>query len=127
MPKATSSVQERFELKSLSEGYVVIRRMSYGEKLERQQMAMKIAMSMTGKDATAAIDMAQVRVAEYEFRVCIVDHNLEDDNESPLDFRKSTTVKTLDGVIGEEISELIAKVNNFELDGADPLPTSSES
>jgi hypothetical protein len=71
--------------------------------------------------------MAQVRVAEYEFRVCIVDHNLEDDNESPLDFRKSTTVKTLDGVIGEEISELIAKVNNFELDGADPLPTSSES
>jgi hypothetical protein len=127
MPKATSTYQERFELKSLEDGFVVIRRMSYGEKLERQQMAMKIAVNMGGKDATAAIDMAQLRVAEFEFPKCIVDHNLTNEDDQPLDFRKPTAIKMLDGVVGEEIAEYIGQVNNFELDGADPLRTSSES
>src|SRR4051794_17784710 len=41
MPKATANIvePERHELKTLPEGFVVLRRLTYGQKLERKAMA----------------------------------------------------------------------------------------
>ena len=118
MPLATVNFQktERFDLKSCPEGFVELRRMSYGEKLSRQQMAMEMAMREGGKGQAddMVLKMTQLRVVEFEFRNCIVDHNLDDEAGQKLDFKKPAAVHSLHPQIGDEINELIDKMNTFE-------------
>jgi hypothetical protein len=51
-----------------------------------------------------------------EFALCIADHNLfEDDEETmKLDFKKPDHVRNLDPRVGDEISQLIGSLNDFE-------------
>lgn len=118
MPNATTSISdtERFELKTCKEGFVVLRRMNYGEMLERRTLAGKL--NFTGaqgqKDMQAYLNMANRVVTEFEFKNCIVDHNLTDANEQPLDFHSSLTINSLDPRIGDEISSLIDSMNQAE-------------
>jgi hypothetical protein len=118
MPQATVNFQatERHELKSLPEGFVELRRMSYGEKLFRQQMAMEMAMreGAKGQADDMVLKMTQTRVIEFEFANCIIDHNLTDEADQKLDFKKAKSVHSLHPQIGDEISELIDKMNTFE-------------
>lgn len=112
MPQATVDVNEtkKFDLKSLPEGYVVLRRMPYGAWLHRQEMA----MNMKFTDQSADVSMANHKVTEYEFKECVVDHNLTDANDEPLDFRKPKTIDSLSPVIGNEIGRYIAEMHEFE-------------
>jgi hypothetical protein len=118
MPQATVNFQatERFDLKSCPEGFVELRRMSYGEKLSRQQMAMEMAMREGGKGQAddMVLKMTQLKVVEFEFANCIVDHNLTDEADQRLDFKKPKSVHSLHPQIGDEINELIDKMNTFE-------------
>jgi hypothetical protein len=120
LPKATVSLlAEHFDLKTCPEGFVKLKRFSYGAKLRRQQMAM--AASMRAQDdgqgnvteAEMAVAFAQRKVAEFEFSECIVDHNLDGDDQNKLNFQNPQTVDVLDPRIGEEISTLIANMNNY--------------
>ncbi|MCA1806920.1 MAG: hypothetical protein LC687_03525 [Actinobacteria bacterium] len=121
MPKATVNVTttERFELKTLPPsdgeegGFVVLRRMSYGEFLKRRDMLSKMSMRGEGKNTEAIMEMAQEVVTRYEFQICIVDHNLEDDNGNNLDFRTKKGFTELNPMIGEEIADLIDEYNEF--------------
>lgn len=120
MPRATVSASDttRFDLKTCDGGFVVLRRLSYGEKMKRQEMSFGAAMKMDRKQTQSAemvMDMAQTAATEFEFKNCIVEHNLEDDNGNLLDFRTAVHVHLLDPRIGEEISGYIDQMNNFDL------------
>lgn len=124
MPRATRQIEAtvRKDLKSCPGGFVILRRMSYGEKLHRQNMT---KMSFTGnrrtKDFEGELNMMNEAVALFEFGRCVVDHNLTDDQDRKLDFTKADDVRSLEGQIGEEIDTYIGEMNNFEEeDNEDP-------
>jgi len=118
MPKAyTTKDTVREELKSCPEGFVVLKRMTYGDKLERQELV-KMAISLSaGKDAMGEMAMANKKATYLEFAGCIVEHNLEkDDAGTPFNFKNSADVDALDPRVGEEINTLISEMNNFDSD-----------
>jgi hypothetical protein len=149
MVKATVSLApERFDLKSVKGGFVTLRRLTWGQKLERQEMATKQVIreveqngnraqrrARSRQDVNAEVDVKMLSrlTAEWEFRHCIVEHNLEDDSGAVLNFQVGTTLDLLDPRIGEEIQNLINDMNNFEdedAEGENPegnLKTESEA
>lgn len=125
MPRATISLEAQHEdLKSLPEGWVELRRMSHGERLHRQDMAMQMSMQANQKAKTAEMNVvqSQTKVSQFEFKTCIVDHNLEDENGRKLNFSSPVDFANLDGRIGEEISALIDNMHDWEAD----LPNSEQ-
>jgi hypothetical protein len=118
MPKATTSKKpQRFELKSCSGGFVDLRRMTHGERLHRQDIAMDISMQSDQRNKTAemSITPTQTLVVQFEFASCIVGHNLELDDEGTLiNFKDPTQFAELDGRIGEEISAHIETLHDWE-------------
>jgi hypothetical protein len=133
MPRATiSSEAEENGLKSLPGGFVKLRRMSYGERLHRQDIAMTMSMQQDKAATSRAggkieIKQAQTAVGEFEFATCIVDHNLEKDDGSPLNFKNGMDFQLLDGRIGEEISALIEEMHNWETNLPNSAPKSTGS
>ena len=131
MPKATvdTTSTQRFELETCPGAFVELRHMSYGEYLKRRDMVSKMGFKGEGKNTEAFMEMANEVVALFEFQACIVDHNLEDDNGTKLEFagnKGKMTFKTLHPRIGEEISSYIDKMNKWDEGGEDPLPSSQE-
>lgn len=136
MPIATGvgNATKRVDLQSCPGGFVVIRRMTYGEKMVRKSFLSKVKIgSETGNRAerrsksaqafSAELDMMNEKVTEFEFNVSIVQHNLtylvdenDPNSETPLDFKNPQHIKMLDGNIGEEIDEAITEFNDFEND-----------
>jgi hypothetical protein len=123
----TAGVKE--DLKSLEGGFVIIKRMTYGQKLIKSQLTMKMRMDMQDKKKMGAdIDLATRAVALWSFANLIEDHNLEDASGRKLNFRSPADVEALAGKIGEEIDTLIDKHNNFEEDDeTENLSNGSES
>jgi hypothetical protein len=114
-----TSQTERFELKSLEGGYVVIRQMSYGEKLNRQTQMTSYQMQMSSKkteDTKMDIEMHMEKVARWEFANLVTEHNLTDASEKPLNFKNAADVDRLNPVVGEEIQVYINQLNAFEED-----------
>lgn len=110
-------------------GWVELRRLSWGEKLQKDAEAMKMRFAADPNDPKKSMDaevsMVSVNASMLEFARCIVDHNLDDggmpDKDGnptreprKLDFRKPSDCQLLDGRVGEEISQLIGKLNDFE-------------
>ena len=121
MPRATNNIEDLVEvqLKTCPGGYVRLRRMTYGQYLKRRSMAMEMQMqtgASKGQGATMGIEMAELAVAEFEFGICIAEHNLEDEAGNALDFRQKFAVHVLDPRIGQEIGDHINKMNSFEDD-----------
>jgi hypothetical protein len=113
----SSTPEEKVELKTCPGGFVQLRKMTYGQKLERQNAAAKMSMSLgKGRNKRAEIDMMNRAATTYEFKMCVVDHNLEDATGIKYDLTTQAGVEALDPRIGEEISSLIEKLNNFEDD-----------
>lgn len=113
MPRATVASQtEKFELASLPEGFVVIRRMTYGEKLNRTDGMMNMRTSST--DNEMSISLMSKKVAFQDFANLIIEHNLTDENDKLLNFKNAADVERLDPVIGDEIGQLIDSINSFE-------------
>lgn len=116
MPKATvSHAGVRHDLKSCEGGFVELRQLSYDEVLARRDgiSSLSVDREDTG---TVNINTMQRWAREFDFRSCIRDHNLEDDNGNPLDFTKPHTFKILDPRIGMEIEKLIDELNGEEDD-----------
>ncbi len=130
MPRATINTAEitRFELESLPKtdedegGFVELRKLSYGQILERRDMGAKIAIEGLGdtrskeEDIKVTTEMIQKAVTEFEFKLCIASHNLEDENGTALNFSNPNTVHALDPQVGQEISELIDEMNQWDSD-----------
>lgn len=116
MPNAVVDVSQthRIDLKTLPGAFVELRRLSYGQKLERQSMAVQSSIKGEGKNAEMNMAMMQQEVSAFEFRHCIADHNLTDENDVKLDFRQKKNVFRLDPRVGEEIGNHIDEMNNFD-------------
>ena len=121
MPIATiTDPTERFDLKSLAGGFVVIRRMTWGEKLKRQEMLTKFHMNLGGKheSTSAEVDFLQEQVSMWEFANLIVEHNLEhrepNGTERLLNFKSKADISLLSPTVGEEIQQRIDELNSFE-------------
>jgi len=69
------------------------------------------------------LEIMNVAVTEFEFRNCIINHNLEDENGAQIDFTRPMQAWRLDPKIGQEISKYIDELNNFddEEEDLDPL------
>ena len=127
MPRATASTELVYkELKSCPGGFVKLRRMTYGERLHRQDIAMAMSMESDQKAKTAQVNLetAQTKVAEFELGACIADHNLEDENGRKLDFHLPRDVSQLDGRTGEEIGTYIDELHDWEADLPNSEPPS---
>lgn len=113
MPRATVASQtEKFALKSLPEGFVVVRRMTYGEKLNRTDTMMN--MRTTSEDKEMEIRMMSKKIAFQDFANLIIEHNLTDENDKLLNFKNAADVERLDPRVGDEIGQLIDNLNSFE-------------
>lgn len=119
MPKATVSTETtRHNLVTLPGGFVDLRRLSFGEKQARTDMAMKMAFQGGGGEAASAVaEMSAAEVAFFEFSRCIVDHNLsrDEDETDLLNFTKRADFEQLDPRVGDEIDQQISVMNNFDV------------
>lgn len=119
MPRATvkNEETEKIDLTTLSGGYVVLRKLNYGEYLRRRDLAMEFQANQgKGKKGEASMQLTQRRVAEFEFSRAVVDHNLEDEAGEKLNFADPKMLDTLDPRIGDEIGTHIDRMNSFEAD-----------
>jgi len=119
MPVAIrSNSTERFDLKTLDGAFVVLRKMDYGQILERRAM-LKLTFSNHGKgknDVAGEIAMANKNVNLFEFRYCVIEHNLERIEGQLLNLSNPVDVASLDPRVGQEIEKLIEDMNNFDGD-----------
>lgn len=109
---------EHFDLKTLPGGYVRIKRMTHGEKLARRAFTSKMLMEADrgSRSMRGEIDLFKEETSFYDFAHCVVDHNLTDADERPLQFKNPADVRKLEGRIAEEIERYIDSINNFEED-----------
>lgn len=121
MPAAVVDMNstERFDLKSAPpDGYVILRCMTYGQKLVRQQNAMKINMEMQrGRqrgNTKANMEMESLQSTIGDFRNCVVEHNLTDSTGRLLNLGADSDISILNPRVGEEIATYIDQMNNFE-------------
>ena len=118
MPNATVSFEsQRHELRTCPGAFVELKRMSYGQIVERRSMLkLSVAQSKGSKDFKGEMAMANREITMFEFKVCIVDHNLTDVNDRQLNLGSAMDFSALDPRVGQEIEDLIGKMNNFEDD-----------
>lgn len=120
MPRATvdQSSGDKIPLKTLPDGWVVLKRLSYGQKIQRREMSTQLTMEMgrgrRNNDAKAELAMLTMNSTLFDFKHCIVDHNLEDELGNKLAIDTVLGLASLDPKIGEEIEMLLDKLNNFE-------------
>jgi hypothetical protein len=137
MPRATVSHEhEKFNLKSCPpDGFVVLRTLSFHEMMQRRDIASKMWSEVSqdrkkkqDQDAVKAyLEVMNVAVMEFEFKNCIVDHNLEDDQGNKLDFNNPLTFKALDPKIGAEINRYIESLTQESEEDVAPLPNAPTS
>jgi hypothetical protein len=90
--------------------------MTHGQRLHRQDISMNIMATQDGRSRTAEMNIAptQTRVAQYEFQVCIVSHNLEKEDGALFNFDSPADFAALDPRIGEEISSYIETLHDWQ-------------
>jgi len=116
----TDDTSDKMPLKTLPpDGYVVVRRMSYGESLAREGKATKLLVAGgEGKNSKsnpqAEVDIQTEALAYWDFANLIVEHNCQDKDGRLLNFKNMNDVKRLPANIGREIGEIIDKFNNVE-------------
>lgn len=117
MPVAEVSIDEveRLELKSIPGAWVDLRRMTYGQMVQRRALT-KLSVLNGGKNRSVVGEMAMAskEVTVFEFAHCIVDHNLEKKDGSKFNLSSEVDFDRLHPKVGQEIESKIAEMNNFE-------------
>lgn len=124
MPVATIDPEkyERYDLKTLPEGYVMLRPLPFGMKLERRDKATKMSMEAAtgrqsrGQDNTQKFELETLSKwsRAYDFKHCIGEHNLQSPDGNLLDFSNPMTLSLLDPKVGSELESLIDSLNEDE-------------
>jgi hypothetical protein len=120
MPSAVvvNGISDKVLLKTLPpDGFVVVRRMTYGEELARSGKATKLLVGGDGKnkaDFQGEVDIQTEALALWDFANLVVEHNCEDIDGRTLNFKNVNDVKKLDSRIGKEIGEIIDAFNTVE-------------
>lgn len=145
MPKATVDPgTHHYDLKTCPGGYVELRTLSFHEMEMRKDIAgrmyqeEKVSRARQGKRTNinddeevmrAYFESMNVKVTEFEFRACVIDHNLyvDDAETQKIDFTKPMHTWKLDPKIGEEIGKYIAELTQMDEDDIGPLPIAPSS
>lgn len=116
MPIAiVSSAITRFDLKTLEGAFVELKRMSYGQILDRRaMMTLSLETNNKSKDVRGELAMANRKVQEFEFQNCVVTHNLQNADETPMNLALVSQITILDPRVAQEIEKLISDMNNYE-------------
>jgi hypothetical protein len=118
MPRATvdSENVERHELKTAPpDGFVVVRRLSYGQVLQRRSMMkLEVAAGGKGKSLEGELALADQKYTLFDFQHCIVEHNLEDPSGRKLNLGTLHDLVQLDPKIGQEIEEILSELNDLD-------------
>lgn len=124
MPVATIDPEkyDRYDLKTLPEGYVMLRPLPFGMKLERRDKATKMSMEAAtgrqsrGQDNTQKFELETLSKwsRAYDFKHCIGEHNLQSPDGNLLDFSNPMTLSLLDPKVGSELESLIDSLNEDE-------------
>jgi hypothetical protein len=72
--------------------------------------------SKPGDSQKVQIDVLNELSRQYDFKNCIVNHNLEDDNGNLLNFANPMSLDVLDPKIGAEIEGYIDELNREDFD-----------
>ena len=129
MPRATVSTETfHKELKSLPGGFVELRQLSWAEMMKRRDIASRMYADVSTKQGGATqetirqyMEVVNVAIMEFEFKNCIVDHNLEDDDGNKLDFSNPMALQILNPKIGSEIDRYIEELNQEDESTVRPL------
>ena len=118
MPKATiSSEPKRFDLVTAPpDGYVVLKRLNYGQTLKRQSISQQTEVSddtPSGR-AVGRIHVDLQGVAAFDFRYSIIEHNLTNEAGALINFSNVADFVDMDPDIANEIDEYIVKFNGFD-------------
>jgi len=117
MPKALASQETvRRDLQYCPpDGFVVLKKMNYGQVLKSRSLASKIDTPVEGdKSKSMQLEMTLDKQAVYDFSVSIMDHNLEDEEGKKLNMADISTVQRLDPQVAQEIEGYINELNNPE-------------
>jgi hypothetical protein len=118
MPAAVINIDdtEKKDFKTLAGAFVVLRRMSYGQVVQRRALNKMSVLAQKGKAKSFAgeIAMASEAIAQFEFQHCVVDHNLEDNDGRKLNLSNPIDFAKLDPRVGQELEQFIADMNDFE-------------
>ncbi len=129
MPRATVSTETvRKELRSLPGGFVELRQLSWAEMMKRRDIASRMYADVSTKQGAATqetirqyMEVVNVAIMEFEFKNCVVDHNLEDDNGNLLDFSNPMALSILNPKVGSEIDRYIEELNQEDEQSVAPL------
>lgn len=118
MAKATVTLEviKRDIKNAPPDGFVELKPLDYGSSLQKRDMASRMTLEAqrrgaSGDGSKMIIDTYQRNSRFYEFSRCIVDHNLEDENGSKLNFSDIKTLDKLDPKVGEEIERYLDELN----------------
>jgi hypothetical protein len=125
MPKVTVNPEEyiRTELRHAPpDGFVMLRPLPYGMKLERRdrasRMRMMAEMPKGGRgvvqDQTIELETFSEWATAFDFAYCIGEHNLQNGDGTLIDFTKPMSLKMLDPKVGSEIELAINNLNEDE-------------
>lgn len=132
MPDASVNTEPvRRELKSAPpDGYVELLQLPYYDMLRRRDGAARMyaEASESGEmDNKLFMESMQEWSRVFEFKHCIVGHNLTDKNGTAFDFSKAETLRKLNPNVGHEIERLIDELNGEAEENPDFTPLASSS
>lgn len=104
-----------YDLKTVQDGYVKVKEMSYGQKIYRSGLngAMKV-LKDNKSDYAGEIALETARITEWDFANLIAEHNLEISEGVPYNFANKEHLRKLPSKVGDEIGKYIDEVNSFE-------------
>ena len=107
------------------QGWVETRKMNNGERTYRQQISTDYTVEgvLGAKDSQTRVQIVVDALMLFDFKTCIVNHNLERAPGKLLDFSNEKDVRELSGIVGAEIASIISTENEFSKEEQDLLET----
>jgi len=104
--------------------------MTYGEWQRRSDLVSRISIETANtrgrtsvRDLVQRVDTQSLEVAMFEFKACVVEHNLEDENGTTLQLGNRAHLEKLDPRIGREIGDLIDQMHSWDDDDESDFTT----
>lgn len=126
---ATEPVRRELE-SAPPDGFVMLKQLPYFDLLERRDKVTRLAMEASEdgeSDGRLIMETMQQWARVFDFRNCIVDHNLTV-NDQKVDFSKAESLRMIAPNVGKEIEALIDELNGEakpDEDFTPPAPGSS--
>ena len=105
----------RHELNSLKGAWVETRKMNHGERTYRGQISTEYTVQgfLGREDTETQVRVVADAITQFDFKTCIVKHNLERASGKLLNLSDPKDIKALSGIVGAEIGAIINRENQF--------------